>query len=88
MPEYADTVGNRRRYRADNDGQQPGDPAKAVAVILQAVAVILQAVDADGPPLHLPLGDRACSLARTKFTAFLDSMDAWAPAATATAFDD
>ena len=33
-------------------GHQPGDPAKAAAVILQALA-------ADQAPLHLPLGDDA-----------------------------
>ena len=47
MPEYA--ASSRRRYRETNDGRQAGDPDKAVAVILQAV-------DAEQPPLHLPLG--------------------------------
>jgi NAD(P)-dependent dehydrogenase (short-subunit alcohol dehydrogenase family) len=79
MPEYAATVGVRRRYRADNDGQQPGDPHKAIAVILQAV-------DAAQPPLHLPLGERAYELARSKFSAFLESMDRWAPVALPTAY--
>jgi NAD(P)-dependent dehydrogenase (short-subunit alcohol dehydrogenase family) len=81
MPEYADTAGVRRRYRADNDGQQAGDPAKAIAVILRAV-------DSERPPLHLPLGERAYALARTKFAAFLESMDEWEPLALKTAFDD
>lgn len=80
MPEYADTVGTRRRYRTDNDGTQPGGPTKAVAVILAVV-------DADEPPLHLPLGPRAYDLARTKFSAFLTDMDTWAPLATKTSFD-
>ncbi len=80
MPEYADTVGARRKYRADNDGQQPGDPRKAVAAILSAV-------DADRPPLHLPLGERAYGLARDKFAGFLASMDEWAPVALATGHD-
>src|SRR3546814_20314286 len=35
MPEYA--ASSRKRYRETNDGNQAGDPAKAVAVILQAV---------------------------------------------------
>lgn len=81
MPEYASTVGVRRQYRTDNDGSQPGDPAKAVAVTLEAI-------DSPEPPLHLPLGSRAYQLARDKFTAFLASMDAWEPVATKTAFDD
>lgn len=81
MPEYSQTVGVRRKYRADNDGQQPGDAHKAVAVILRAV-------DAEQPPLHLPLGERAYELARTKFAAFLESMDQWEPVALHTAYQD
>ncbi|GAA3788684.1 oxidoreductase [Amycolatopsis tucumanensis] len=81
MPEYAETAGARRRYRADNDGLQAGDPRKAVDVILRAV-------DAERPPLHLPLGERAYALARTKFAAFLESMDEWEPLALKTAFGD
>ncbi|MFC4951142.1 oxidoreductase [Pseudonocardia sp. GCM10023141] len=81
MPEYAGTAGLRRRYRADHDGQQAGDPQKAIDVILRAL-------DAEQPPLHLPLGDRAYTLARTKFTAFLESMDEWEPLAARTAFGD
>lgn len=81
MPEYAAMVGARRRYRADNDGVQPGDPAKAVAVMLRAI-------DSPRPPLHLPLGERAHQLARSKFSAFLTSMDAWEAIATRTGFDD
>ncbi|GAA0936227.1 oxidoreductase [Pseudonocardia zijingensis] len=81
MPEYAGTAGVRRRYRVEHDGQQAGDPHKAVDVVLQAV-------DAERPPLHLPLGERAYALARTKFTAFLKSMDQWEPLALKTGFDD
>jgi len=80
MPEYAATAGARRRYAAENDGQQPGDPAKAIDVVLQAV-------DAERPPLHLPLGDRSYALARAKLTAFLESMDEWEHLARKTAFD-
>lgn len=80
MPEYAETAGLRRRYRADQDGRQAGDPQKAIDVVLRAV-------DADRPPLHLPLGDRTYALARTKFAAFLESMDEWEPVASTTSFD-
>ena len=52
MPEYAKTAGVFRTFRANNDGKQVGDPDKAVKVILKAV-------DAEKPPLHLPLGARA-----------------------------
>ncbi len=70
----------RRAYRGENDAKQSGDPEKAIAVILEAV-------DAAEPPLRLPLGPRAYSLARDKFAAFKNDMDAWERDAMATDFD-
>src|SRR3546814_18393969 len=60
MPEYA--ASSRKRYRETNDGNQAGDPDKAVAVILQAV-------DAHEAPLHLPLGPAAHAIAERKLAA-------------------
>ena len=80
IPAYAETAGTARAYRADNDGKQPGDPDKAIKVIMRAI-------DADKPPLHLPLGPRAYFLARTKFADFAKDMDAWETEAIATDFD-
>ena len=80
LPEYAETTGKARTYRESDNGKQAGDPNKAIAVMLKAI-------DADEPPLHLPLGDRAYSLARDKFAAFKKDMDAWAVDATATGFE-
>lgn len=78
---YARTVGATRRMVAENDGAQPGDPAKAAALILAAL-------DAEHTPLRLPLGDDSV-------TAVLDHLDqvrgdvaAWEKRARATAFDD
>jgi NAD(P)-dependent dehydrogenase (short-subunit alcohol dehydrogenase family) len=51
MDEYAETVGPTRAYVRENDGLQPGDPAKAAGAILAAL-------DADDPPLRLVLGGR------------------------------
>ena len=79
LPAYAKTVG-MRAYRDSNNGKQAGDPDKAIAVMLKAI-------DADKPPLHLPLGKRAYHLARTKFAAFGQEMDAWEAQATATEFE-
>ncbi len=64
---YAETAGAARAYRGSNDGKQAGDPDKAIAVILKAI-------DAENPPLHLPLGKRAYGLARAKFAAFAADM--------------
>ncbi|WP_428032583.1 oxidoreductase [Ancylobacter sp.] len=77
---YAETVPARRRYRQTNDGRQAGDPAKAVAVMLQAV-------DADNPPLHLPIGPRAHAIAEHKLDAFRADIAAWRDISIATDFD-
>lgn len=68
MPEYA--ASSRRQYRESNDGSQAGDPDRAVAVILQAV-------DAEDPPLHLPLGPVAHAIAERKLAAFRKDIDMW-----------
>lgn len=80
MREYAASSGQRRSYRDTNDGRQAGDPDKAVAVILQAV-------DAEEPPLHLPLGPVAYAIAERKLAAFAEDMDAWRDIAIHTDFD-
>lgn len=77
---YAQTAHARRRYRERNDGRQAGDPAKAVAVMLQAI-------DADDPPLHLPLGPGAHRTAARKLDAFRADIAAWRDISIATDFD-
>ena len=77
MPEYA--ASSRRRYRETNNGNQAGDPDKAIAVILQAV-------DADEPPLHLPLGPTAQAIAERKLAAFRKDIDTWRDVSIKTAF--
>ncbi|MBZ9792188.1 SDR family NAD(P)-dependent oxidoreductase [Rhizobium sp. 3T7] len=78
MPEYA--ASSRKHYRETNNGNQAGDPDKAVAVILQAV-------DADDAPLHLPLGPVAHSIAERKLASFRSDIDAWRDITIATDFD-
>jgi NAD(P)-dependent dehydrogenase (short-subunit alcohol dehydrogenase family) len=51
-PEYATTVGAAARFQRDYDGKQPGDPAKAAAIIIQIATM-------DQPPLRLLLGSDA-----------------------------
>ena len=80
IPAYTDTVRARRHYRQTNNGRQAGDPAKAVAVMLRAV-------DAEHPPLHLPLGPRAHAIAESKLDAFRADMTAWRDISIATDFD-
>ena len=76
---YAETSGKLRHYRDTNNGRQAGDPEKAAAVILKAV-------DAAVPPLHLPLGPIAYSIAEKKLAAFKADLDAWRDTAIATDF--
>jgi NAD(P)-dependent dehydrogenase (short-subunit alcohol dehydrogenase family) len=52
ITDYAGTAGQTRHMIETTAGTQPGDPAKAAAVILTAL-------DAPSPPLRLPLGDDA-----------------------------
>jgi len=80
IPAYAGTTQARRHYRETNDGRQAGDPAKAVAVMLQAV-------DAESPPLHLPIGPRAHAIAEQKLGAFRADIAAWRELSIATDFD-
>ena len=76
---YAETSGKLRHYRDTNNGHQAGDPEKAAAVILKAV-------DAATPPLHLPLGPVAYSIAEKKLASFRADLDAWRDTALATDF--
>lgn len=80
MPEYAGSAGRRRRYREANNGVQAGDPDKAVAVILRAI-------DAEKPPLHLPLGPAAYEIVERKLAAFRKDVDDWRDIAIHTDFD-
>jgi NAD(P)-dependent dehydrogenase (short-subunit alcohol dehydrogenase family) len=80
MPEYATSAGRRRRYREANNGVQAGDPDKAVAVILQVI-------DAEEPPLHLPLGPVAYEIVERKLAAFKKDVDGWRDIAIHTDFD-
>ena len=56
-PDYVETVGAINRYRQENDGTQPGDPARAAKVIIDVVG-------ADDPPLRLILGRDAVTSAQ------------------------
>jgi NAD(P)-dependent dehydrogenase (short-subunit alcohol dehydrogenase family) len=51
-PVYASTVGAVARFQREYDGAQPGDPARAAAVILEIAT-------SDDPPLRLLLGTDA-----------------------------
>ena len=70
IDDYAQIVGEAREAFAGMDGNQPGDPERAAQAIITAV-------DADDPPLRLPLGEMALSNIRTKLEGQLDELEAW-----------
>jgi len=80
LPDYADTVGATRKMVAAGDGAQPGDPAKAAALVIEALG-------AEDTPLHLPLGDDGVTAVLTHLDDVRRQVTAWQERARATAFD-
>lgn len=69
-PEYESTVGQAARFQRDYNGKQPGDPAKAAAVILKVVGM-------DNPPLRLLLGSDAVEFVLTADAQKIESDRKW-----------
>jgi NAD(P)-dependent dehydrogenase (short-subunit alcohol dehydrogenase family) len=69
-PEYDSTVGATVRFQRDYNGKQPGDPAKAAAVLLHIVSL-------PEPPLRLLLGSDCYSAAEKSALDKLESDRQW-----------
>jgi NAD(P)-dependent dehydrogenase (short-subunit alcohol dehydrogenase family) len=69
-PEYDSTVGAMARFQRDYNGKQPGDPAKAAAVILHIAGLA-------EPPLRLLLGSDAADAAEKKDLARIEADRRW-----------
>jgi hypothetical protein len=59
-----------RKYFADNDGKQKGDPQRAVQAMMQVV-------ESPAPPLRLLLGASALQRLRGKFDSWEKEITAW-----------
>jgi NADP-dependent 3-hydroxy acid dehydrogenase YdfG len=70
IPDYEQTAGNMRRYFADQNRKQKGDP-------LRAVHAMMQVVDSPNPPLRLVLGKQALQRLRTKLDSLQKEVAAW-----------
>ena len=70
MPAYEDQMRPLRETFAGADGQQPGDPTKAAAAIIDALA-------APDPPLHLLLGTDAIDMVEPALAQQRDELDHW-----------
>ena len=68
--EYEETVGRVARFQRDYDGKQPGDPARAAAVVIHLASL-------DAPPLRLLLGTDAMNAAEQADLARLEADRAW-----------
>src|SRR2546425_12078478 len=69
-PEYGATVGKTARFQRDYNGNQPGDPAKAAAVVLHITSL-------NDPPLRLLLGSDAVRFVEQNDLAKLESDRKW-----------
>ncbi|MFF7792337.1 oxidoreductase [Streptomyces sp. NPDC007991] len=74
-------VSETRGFVSGGDGTQPGDPAKAAALVLAAL-------DADSTPLRLPLGDDGVSAVLGHLDQVRDEVLTWEKRSRATGFDD
>ena len=79
IADYAESVGKSRETLRAMDGKQPGDPARAALAIIQAV-------EADKPPLRLPLGRMALDHIRAALGGRLEELDGWAEVAASADF--
>jgi NAD(P)-dependent dehydrogenase (short-subunit alcohol dehydrogenase family) len=79
MKDYDASVGQVRRMLKQMDGKQPGDPARAARAIIQAV-------EAEKPPLRLPLGQLALDHIRATLDAEARELETWAHLSATTDF--
>jgi NADP-dependent 3-hydroxy acid dehydrogenase YdfG len=70
IADYDATAGNMRKYFAENDGKQKGDP-------LRAVHAMMQVVESPNPPLRLLLGASALQRLRSKLANWEKEIAAW-----------
>jgi NADP-dependent 3-hydroxy acid dehydrogenase YdfG len=70
IADYDSTAGNMRKYFAENDGKQKGDP-------LRAVRAMMQVVESPNPPLRLLLGASALQRLRSKLANWEKEIAAW-----------
>ena len=79
LAEYATVRESEAFHTAQMKGQQPGDPVKAVAAVIEAVT-------SDRPPLRLLLGEDAYTMARKKIESLNRDMEAWKEITLSTGF--
>lgn len=79
-PDYADTVGVMADYQRNYNGRQPGDPAKAAAVVVHIASL-------DAPPLRLLLGSDAAAAVEKADAARMEADRTWRVVSQSTDFE-
>lgn len=77
---YADVRESQKVHQEAINGSQPGDPEKAIAVIIAAAT-------AEYPPVSLFLGADAYAMADQKIISIQNDLDKWETLATSTQFN-
>lgn len=80
IEDYAETAGGTREYIAGENGNQEGDPRLAARAMISAV-------EADEPPLRLPLGQSALDMIREKLDSVRQETYAWEKTTVETSFE-
>jgi len=80
IAEYKAVRDVQQAHQQDINGNQAGDPEKAVAVIIEAA-------ESKQPPLHLFLGQDAYDLAYSKLEEVKHDLETWKTATTSTAYE-
>ncbi|MGR9171519.1 oxidoreductase [Rhizobium sp. KDH_Rht_773_N] len=80
-PEYAETVGAMAQYQRNYNGRQPGDPARAAAVVLHIASL-------DAPPLRLLLGSDAVAAVERADAARIEADRTWRVVSQSTDFEE
>jgi NAD(P)-dependent dehydrogenase (short-subunit alcohol dehydrogenase family) len=80
IPAYDEQIDAVRNTLAEDDGKQPGDPAKAAAAILIAL-------QSDEPPLRLVLGNDAVDAVTGSLDSAKAELAAWERVGRSTVFD-
>jgi NAD(P)-dependent dehydrogenase (short-subunit alcohol dehydrogenase family) len=81
IDDYAATAGATRQHATDVNHEQPGDPIKAAAAILQLGT-------AENPPLRVQLGSDSFAVVAAKLQFAAAEQEAWRELAHSTDFED
>jgi len=80
IADYQETVGTMRSGASALHGNQPGDPKKFAAVMIQLA-------NTERPPVHLPVGKDTIAMYRNNAAKMAQEIEVWLPVATSTDHD-